>query len=229
MWVLRAACWIWAGILLLMMWLPEPQFARFELTSPSVQGLAFAVGAVLFAMTDRARPRVFRPHPDAQKAIAYLILRFKGHLVRVTLMLICYAVVLEIGQIFIPGRAFHVFQFSENTLSILVASVLVYAAARLLLANRHLFSISERHLRNMAELYRAEVRYSRYLRDVIQASRSICLSPSLSATAKVDRVGRLLDDALGIEVPNPGEDLLDTAFGERKVEPAAFRPSAERV
>ena len=227
--MLRAACWIWAGVLILIMWLPEPQFARFELTSPSLEGLAFAVGAVLFALADRSRPRVFRPRPDAQKAIAYLVLGFKRHLVRVTLMLIGYAAVLEVGQIFVPGREFYAFELGENTLSILLASVLVYAVARLFLANRHLFRITERHLGNMAESYRAEARYSRYLRDVIQASRSICLSPSLSAAAKIDRIGRLLDDALGIEIPNPEEDLLDTAFGERKVEPAAFRPSAEKV
>lgn len=227
--MLRIACGVWAVAILLIMWLPDPQFAGLDLASPIVQGAAFAVGAVLFALADPDRPRLLRRHPNSQRAIAYLALRFKGHLVRVALMLAGYAAILEVGQIFELQRRFSVFDLTDNILWIFVASAAVYGLARLLLANRYLSRITRRHLARMAESFRAEAMYSAYLRDVIQAGRAICIAPSIDAADKIERVGRLLDDALGVEIPNPEEELLDTVFGARRSEPAGFRPSAEKV
>ncbi len=226
---LRIACWAWAVVIVLIMWLPNPRLAALDLASPIVQGAAFAIGTVLFALADPRRPHFLRQGSNSQEVIAYLVVRFKGHLLRVVLMLIGYAAILEVGQYFDPRRGFSVFEFAENILWILFASIAVYVLARLLLANRYLSRITQRHLARMAASFRAEAMYSAYLRDVIQAGRAICIAPSIDAADKIERVGRLLDDALGVEMPNPGDELLDTVFGARKAEPAAFQPSTEPV
>ncbi len=216
-------------VIVLIMWLPDPRLAGLDLASPIVQGAAFAVGAALFALADPRRPHFFRRPANSQGAVGYLVLRFRGHLFRVVLMLVGYAAILEAGQYFEPRRRSSVFDFAENALWILVASAAVYCLARLFLADRFLSRITQRHLARMADSFRAEAMYSAYLRDVIQAGRAICVAPSIEPADKVERVGRLLDDALGVEMPNPREELLDTVFGERKAEPAAFRPSAEKL
>jgi hypothetical protein len=209
------------------MWLPRPNLAGIDLTSSVIQECAFAIGAALFALADTSRPRFLRRRANSQAAIAYLPLRFKRHLLRVTAMLIAFAVILEIGQYFESHRRFSVFELGENTLSILGASAVVYGLARFVLRNRYLTRITERHLDRVADAFRAEALYSAHLRDVIQAGRAICIAPSIDPADKIDQVGRLLDQALGVEMPNPPEELRDTVFGPRTAAPATFQPVAE--
>jgi hypothetical protein len=211
------------------MWLPRPQLAALDLTSPLVQGVAFAMGAALFALADPARPRFPHGRAGSQAAIAYLAVRFRRHLFRVAAMLVGFAAILEIGQYFEADRRFSVFELGENALWILGASAAVYGLARVYLGNRCSSRITQRHLGRMADAFRAEAMYSAHLRDAIQAGRAICVTPSIDAADKIERVGRLLDQALGVEMPNPREELLDAVFGPRNAAPAAFRPTVERV
>lgn len=227
--VLRIACWVWAVVIMLIMWLPEPGFAGFDLTSATVQGAAFAVGAVLLASADRRRPHFFRRRGDSESPIAYLVIRFKGHLVRIALMLVGYAAILEVGQFFAAGRSFRVAQLAENTAWILLASAAVYALSRGLLANRYLGRITQRHLGRMAASCRSEAMYSADLRDLIQAGYAICTAPSIADAEKVERIREVLDQALAADLPDHGEDVLDTALGARKAVPAPYRASAEAV
>ncbi|HEV7995068.1 MAG TPA: hypothetical protein VGP52_02295 [Stellaceae bacterium] len=225
--MIRTACWLWAAVIMLIMWSPEPNFGGFDLGSPVVQGVTFALGAVLFALADRSRPHFFRRAGGSQSPIAYLVLRFKGHLLRIAALLALYAVLLEIGQFFVIGRAFRFGQLADNLVSILLAGVALYIGARLLLANRYLNHITRRHLARMAAALRAEAKYSADLRDAVQAGYALCVAPTPSPAEKIEGMRRLLDDALGAELPNPAEDLLDTALGARMAVPAPYRPSAE--
>jgi hypothetical protein len=227
--VLRIACGVWAAVIMLIMWLPQSDFGGLDLTSPMVQGAAFAAGAVLFALADRRRPHFFRRPRDSQSPIAYLVRRFKGHLMRIALMLVGYAALLEIGQYFAIGRSFRFAQLAENAVSILLASVAIYVAARLLLANHYLNRITRRHLTRTATSLRSEATYSAYLRDTVQAGYALCAAPSLPPAEKIERIRRLLDEALGTDLPNHNEDVLDTAFGARKAVPAPYRPAVEKA
>jgi hypothetical protein len=225
--VIRIACWLWAAVIMLIMWFPEPNFGGVDLSSPTVQGVTFAIGAVLFALADRSRPNVFRRSRGSQGLIAYLVLRFKGHLLRIAGLLAVYAVLLEIGQLFVIGRAFRFGQLADNLVSILLASGAIYIGARLLLTHRYLNRITRRQLARMAAALRAEANYSADLRAAVQAGYALCVAPMPSPAEKIERVRRLLDDALGAELPNPAEDLLDAALGARTAVPAPYRPSAE--
>ncbi|HEU0156877.1 MAG TPA: hypothetical protein VFQ82_12455 [Stellaceae bacterium] len=213
--MVRIACWIWAAAIMLIMWLPRPRFAGIDLTSEVVQGAAFVVGAVLFALADDQR-RAFLRRRGGQSPVAYVVLRFKRHLARVSLLLAGYAAILEIGQLFAAGRQFHISRLFENIGWVLVTSLVVYALARLLFANPYLGRITRRHLRQVAAAFRAESLYAAALRDRIQAGYAVCVSRSLAAEDKVEQIRRLLDEALGLELPKPGEVSLDAAFGRRR-------------
>ena len=225
--MIRIACGLWAAVIMLIMWFPEPNFGGVDLESPIVQGTAFALGAVLFALADRSRPHFFRRARGSQSPIAYLVLRFKGHLLRIAALLALYAALLEIGQFFVIGRAFRFGQLADNLVSILLAGAALYIGARLLLANRYLNRITRRHLTRMAAALRAEAKYSAGLRDAVQAGYALCVAPTPSPAEKIEGMRRLLEDALGAAFPNPAEDLLDTTLGVRTAVPAPYRPSEE--
>lgn len=53
---LRAACLVWVVVIAAIVLLPGPDFGGLDVGSPTVQGISFAAGAVLFALADRERP-----------------------------------------------------------------------------------------------------------------------------------------------------------------------------
>jgi hypothetical protein len=224
---LRLAGWVWAAVIMAIMWLPEADFGGLDLSSPTVQGASFAVGAVLLALADRRRPYFFRRQRNSQSPLGYLVVRFRRHLIRITVMLICYAAALEIGQYFTVDRSFRLAQLALNIGWILLACTTLYVLARIFLVGSYLGRITQQHLGRMSAAFRGEVMYSARLRDISQAAYSVCLTPSLSAEDKVDRVRRLLDKALGAEMPNHNEELLDTVFGARNAQPVHRRPSVD--
>lgn len=222
--MLRAACWLWTIVIMVIMWLPDPDFGGVDLSSPIAQGGSFAVGAALFALADQSRPHFFRRR-DSDGLLNYLVVRFRRHLVRIAAMLIGFAVILEVGQFFEVGRVFRFSQLARNVGWILVASAVIYALTRLLVVNGYLGRITQRHLRRVSAALRNEAMYSARLRDISQAAYAVCTATSTSAEEKLQRVYQLLDEALGEAMPNHDEELLDTVFGPRKASPAPYRPS----
>jgi hypothetical protein len=222
--LIRLAAWMWAVVILLVMWFPARQAAGITLTSAAVQSSVFAIGACLFSLAGRHQPPVL-----GSEQASYILYRFTGHVVRASLMLVAYAAILEIGQRLVPNRHPGVEKFAENTLSILLASAVVYALARLFIANRYMRRITERHLRRVAAALRSESNYSGELRDAVQAAYAISSDTSLSDAQKVERMRALLDEALSLDFPDHDEDVLNSAYGRRRAAPAPYRPFAEEV
>jgi hypothetical protein len=225
----RAACWVWVAVMAAIFLLPDPDFGGLDLGSPTVQGLGFAAGAVLFALADRGRPHSFRRQPDTESLLAYLVVRFKRHLVRIAALLICYAAILEIGRWFAVEQRFSLARLAHNVSWILLACAALYVLTRVLLVDRRLDGITQHHLGRVSAALRSEMVYSAYLRDISQAAYAVCVTPSIAAEDKLDRLRRMLDKALGAQLPNYGEDLLDTVFGVKNAGPAPNRPSSDPV
>lgn len=112
---LRAICAAWAAIMMLIVLLPAPDFGGLNISSPTVQGLSFAVGAGLLALADRRRPHWLAGQSSRLPLVEYFIVRFKRHLIRIAVILIGYAALLAIAQYVRPGGAFHFAQFWRNT------------------------------------------------------------------------------------------------------------------
>lgn len=100
---------------------------------------------------------------------------------------------------------------------------------RLVLAAARLGREAEGHIERIAAAFHCDATYAALLRDAIQAAYAVCLAPSLPVEDRVERVRQLLDEALGAELPNPDEDVLDTVFGPRKAAPAENRPKVEAI
>jgi hypothetical protein len=224
---LRSAWWIWAAVIMAITLLPEPDFGGFEFSSSMVQGIGFAVGAVLLALSDRNRPYFFRRRSESQNLPRYLVVRFKRHLVRIAVMLISYAVLLEIGQYFEVGRSFGFAQLAQNTGWVLLACVTLYVLARIFLVGPYLNRITQKHLGRVSAAFRCEAAYSAHLRDLIQAAYAMCVASSLSGEDRIHRVRQLLEKALAAEMPKHSEEILDAVFGVRTVGPALSRPSID--
>lgn len=208
--------WVWVIVISGMMWFPTPHFAEIALTFYMVQVASFTLCAILFALSSPISLESFLPMCNHQRFVSY-VNRFKRHFVRLSLMLLAYAAILEICKYFLSGHA-RVSQFGENELWILLASGLAYLVARVL------FSwIIRHHLRPAIASFRIEMAYSGALRDVIQAGYAICVAQSAPTADKVEQIRRLLDAALGLDVPKHSEELLDIAYGPRKGVPARFR------
>lgn len=222
---LRAACLVWVVVIAAIVLLPGPDFGGLDVGSPTVQGISFAAGAVLFALADRERPAFFGWAQDPARPLRYFVIRFKRHLIRIAAMLICYAAVLELGRSFAVEHRFRLMPLAQNISWILLACAVLYALTRLILVKRELSRITRCHLRRASAALRSEMAYSAYLRDTSQAAYAVCVAPSIAAEDKVDRIRRMLDKVLGAQLPNYGEDLLDTVFGLRQASPTRYRPA----
>jgi hypothetical protein len=219
---LRSACWIWAAAVMAVILIPEHDFGGLD--RANVQGVGFAVGAVLLALNDRGRPNFLQPRRNAHSLLGYLVIRFGRHLVRIAAMLIVYAALLEIGQYVEVGHSFRFARLAADTGWILLACAALYILARIFLVGPYLGRITRRHLGRVSAAFRCEAAYSALLRDISQAAYAVCVNPSLSADDRLDRVRQLLDKALAAEIPNHNEDLLDIVFGARTSSPAPHRP-----
>jgi hypothetical protein len=224
---LRAACWVWVAVIMAIVVLSAADFGGLGWRSPVVQGIAFAAGAVLFAVADRDRPHLLRRREGAESPLGYLVTRFKRHLLRIAAMLIGYAILLEVGRWLAVGPRFRLAQLAANIGWILFACAMLYTLTRVFLVNRDLDGITRRHLAGTAAALRSEMAYSAYLRDISQAAYAVCTNTAIAADDKVDRVRRMLDKALAAQLPNYDEDLLDTVFGARKASPAPYRPEPD--
>jgi hypothetical protein len=223
----RAAAAVWLVVIMIVMWLPDPAFGGLDLRAPAVQGGCFAAGAVLLALADRRRPPLLRD--GGCRRLDYLVIYAKRHLVRVAALLTLYAAILELGQIFAPARSFRLLQLAQNIGWVLAACAVVYWLARVLLVGPALGRITEGHLRQVGIAYHREAAYAAVLRDHAQAAYAVCLDPSLAAETKLARVRELLDRALGTELPNPEEEVLDTVFGPRQPDHSRPAPAAART
>jgi hypothetical protein len=224
---LRAACLVWVVVIMAIMLLPERDFGGLDLAAPTVQGISFAAGAVLFALADRSRPSFFARAQDPAGPLRYFVIRFKRHLVRIAAMLICYAALLELGRCFAVGHRFRQAQLAHNIGWILLACAVMYILTRVFVVDRDLNAITRRQFGRASAALRSEMAYSAYLRDISQAAYAVCLEPSRTAEEKVEQIRRLLDKALGAQLPNYGEDLLEAVFGIRKDSPAVYRPTPD--
>ncbi len=224
---LHAALWMWLLVIILIMWLPASEFGGLDLTSTVVQGGSFAAGAVLLALAERSRPRLWRRPSPGRGRLQDLIARFARPLGHLAALLAFYAAILELGQYSVDGRRFRLAPLVPGTAWILLACAALYAIVRLALAAARLGREAEGHIERVAAAFRCEAKYAALLRDAIQAAYAVCLAPSLPAENRVERVRQLLDEALGAELPNPDEDVLDTVFGPRKAAPAENRPKVE--
>jgi hypothetical protein len=205
-----AAGSVWLLFLMLILWLPVSELGGLNLNSPVVQAAGFALGAVLLALVDR--PPLWRRDAAAHR-FGYLRLLFRRRLLHIAALLAVYAAILELAQYLFPGREFRLSQLAANAPAILAICAAVYIISRLLLDRADLGRSGERQLAQVVAAYRREAIYAGYLRDMAQAAHAICLSRSLPAADKVEEMRRLLDNALGAEVPNPDEDVLDMVFG----------------
>ena len=115
---------------MVIMWSPSTQIGGVDLTSEVLQGSAFAVGAMLFALADRSRPNIFVLGHDLSSFVEYL-LRFRGHVIRIAAMLLAFDATLKFGKYVSPWRTGGMLRFAENGIWILVASALAYVFARL--------------------------------------------------------------------------------------------------
>jgi hypothetical protein len=223
---LRSACWIWAAVIVALILLPR-DFGDLDLSSASVQGFSFAVGTVLFALSDRRRPNFFTPRRGGQNLFQYIVVYFKRHLIRIAAMLIFYSLLLGVARYLEVGRSFSFAQLAQNTGWILLTCTVLYILTRIFLVGPHLDQMTQRHLGRVSAAFRCEAAYSAFLRDISQAAYAVCINPSLSAEDRVDRARQLLDRALGAEMPNHDEGLLATAFGARTARSAFYRPSVD--
>ncbi len=222
----RASALAWLVVVMLVMWLPMPEFGGIDLRSAPVHGGCFAVGAVLLALADRRRPPLWR---DTNARLHYLVVSIGRHLIRVAALLALYATILELGQVLAPGRSFRLGQWVNNIVWVAAACALFYWLTRVLLVGPALRRITEAHLREVSAAYRREAAYAAALRDHVQAAYAVCLDPSLAGESKLARLRNLLDRALGVELPNPDEAILDTVFGPRTAQRggAAAGPTPE--
>jgi hypothetical protein len=224
---LHASLWIWLLVIILIVWLPASEFGGLDLTSTVVQDGSFAAGAVLLALMERSRPRLWRRPSPGQSRFQDLIARFARPLGRLAALLAFYAAILELGQYGVDGRRFRLAPLVPDTPRILLGCAALYAIVRFALAAARRGREAERHLERVAAAFRCEAKYAALLRDAIQAAYAVCLAPSPPAENRIERVRQLLDEALGAELPNPDEDVLDIMFGPRKAAPAENRPKIE--
>ena len=216
----RTLCVIWVATIVAIMWSPVTRIGDLDLTSPVLQGSAFAVGAMLFALADRRRPNFFVVGHDLSSYLKYL-LRFRGHVLRIAVMLLAFDAVLEIGKYVSPWRHGHVSRFAENGVWILVASALAYIFARLVFAR-----IIEHHLRSITTSLRDETTYSGVLRDALQVGYGTCTTPSLSPSEKVEQIREMLSGALAAPIPAHSEVLLDATYAPQQERAAASKPAS---
>ena len=189
-----------------------------------VQVGAFGIGAVLLALSDAGRDEAVLIFGSQNWAP-----RPPSTILRGSIMLVCYAGVLEMGQWFAPERQASFTRFFENAAAVLVVSALCYVAGRLALSNRELQRLAAQHLSGAAAAFRSEISFAANLRDAVQAAHALTLDPKLADAEKVERIRATLSAALGAKAPDARRErrLLEETALQSEAKAAALRASSE--
>jgi len=206
------------------MWYPARSLHGINLASHALQTSMFALNAFLFAIVESGRPLRRSPFDVAGGLNEIAAVRWRRHVVRVAILCVFFAALLEIGQLVAPTRHAGVTGLAENIGSILLTTGLVYASARILLSNHRIRRLALGQLSRAADSFRSETHYAGLLRDTIQEAYAISFA-ELPADERLAKISVLLSAALGVEPPIHDEGLLTSAFGARRAPDASAHPA----
>jgi hypothetical protein len=198
----------------LVMWYPAHSLAGVNISGHGLQTFAFAVNAFLFAILDDRHPERYPPFVAVDDFVTIASVRWGRHVLRVSILCVLYAAVLEIGQFLAPSRVAGITGFMDNAGTVLITTGLVYVGARVFLSNHRLRRLALRRLVGAATSFRSEMEYAGMLRDGIQEAYAISHTDR-PAEAKVAEIAARLNKVLGADLPVHHENLLNSAFGKR--------------
>jgi hypothetical protein len=218
----RILCWVWVAVLGILALRLGTTASGAGPSAPALTGLGFAVAMLLFVLADRRRPSLVRATPVR---LTYVVVDLDPQLVRISLILIFYAALLQLGRFLVIGGRFAWVALMAAIGGVLFACLGVLLVAHAVVVGDYRAAIARRHLERVCAAYRNEAAYSACLRDLWQTAYAVCAAGSLSAEARLGRIRELVDEALGAPPPKPNEDVLAAVFDEAANNPRPAPPA----